>query len=237
MRPRASEFASASGRDGVHGRQVPPQALAPSLCRRRIALLLYKRSALITVPYSCFSAKQSSSTEQACSAEQSVWIRNRASCLNPRYSCYAMRSSFDFSITLSAVCLETATDELAGVAQPPHSHRVRARVVSTASFWGCVLWPLTQHAFSVAHGSACMGHASRRSPERLAGPRADLGRTWVTAHRNSAIACILYGIYRGPDAHSIFRVSTILYDQILIVHGISHVRYDAGSSGDALDSR
>jgi hypothetical protein len=85
MRPRACEFASASGRDGVHGRQVPPQALAPSLCRRRIALLLYKRSALITVPYSCFSAKQSSSTEQACSAEQSVWIRNRASCLNPRF--------------------------------------------------------------------------------------------------------------------------------------------------------
>ena len=81
-----------------------------------------------------------------------------------------------FSITLSAVCLETATDELAGVAQPPHSHRVRARVVSTASFWGCVLWPLSMP--SVWHSSTCMGRASRRSPDRLAGPRVDLGRTW-----------------------------------------------------------
>ena len=83
-----------------------------------------------------------------------------------------------FSITLSAVCLETATDELAGVAQPPHSHRVRARVVSTASFWGRVLWPLSMP--SAWHSSACVRRASRRSPERLAGPRADLGRTWAT---------------------------------------------------------
>jgi len=41
---------------------------------------------------------------------------------------------------------------------------------------GLRLWPLSMP--SVWHSSACMGRASRRSPERLAGPRADLGRTW-----------------------------------------------------------
>ena len=113
-----------------------------------------------------------------------------------------------FSITLSAVCLETATDELAGVAQPPHSHRVRVRVVSTASFWGCVLWPLSMP--SVWHSSACMGRASRRSPERLAGPRADLGRTWdkeiqgrvhCTGSRGPGAYCVTFLILHPHREH------------------------------------
>ena len=48
-----------------------------------------------------------------------------------------------FSKTLSAVCLENATDELVGMTQSPHSHRVRARVVSTASFFAAFCGPLS----------------------------------------------------------------------------------------------
>ena len=48
-----------------------------------------------------------------------------------------------FSITLSAVCLENFVDELVGMTQKPHSHWVRARVVSTASFFAAFYGPLS----------------------------------------------------------------------------------------------
>ena len=72
-------------------------------------------------------------------------------------------------------------DELVGVAQSPHRHRVRARVrvVSTASLLAAFCGR-SACLHSAWHSSACVRRASRRSPERLAGPRADLGRTWAT---------------------------------------------------------
>ena len=91
-----------------------------------------------------------------------------------------------FSITLSAVCLETATDELAGVAQPPHSHWVRARVVSTASFWGCVCG----RSACLQCGTAARAWAVRRDG-RQSGSR-DRERTWGgLGTEKFRIACIV----------------------------------------------
>ena len=85
-----------------------------------------------------------------------------------------------FSITLSAVCLEAAMDELVAcgsgaIATPPSGP---CACGLDRKPLGRVLWPLSMP--SAWHSSACVRRASRRSPERLAGPRADLGRTWAT---------------------------------------------------------
>jgi len=94
-----------------------------------------------------------------------------------------------FSIALSALCLETAMDELVDVAQSPRSRRVRARVVSTASFLAAFCGR-GQHAFSVAQQCVCVlrvetvARAARGTESR---PGVDVG------HRNSGSRA-LYGL-------------------------------------------
>ena len=103
-------------------------------------------------------------------------------CLCASRCCHTLSISFVpcnaqfFLMTLSAVCLEIAMAELVRVAQSPPRHRVRARLVSTASFSAAFCSRLSMP--SAWHSSLCVRRALRRSPERLAGPRADLGQTW-----------------------------------------------------------
>ena len=135
-------------------------------------------------------------------------LRACLECLCVHRGCHLLSNLFVpcdaqvFLITLSAVCLETAMDVLVGVAQSPHRHRVRARVVSLdRKPLGRVLWPLSMP--SAWHSSACVRRASRRSPERLAGPRAGLGRTWATEIQDRVHCTESKGTRRFTDAYSV----------------------------------
>ena len=138
-----------------------------------------------------------------CDARAGGRTRLRAclECLCVHSGCRLLSNSFVpcdaqfFLIALSAVCLENAMSELAGVAQSPHRHRVRARMVSTASFSAAFCSQLTMP--SAWHSSLCVRRALRRSPERLAGPRADLGQTWDKESQDR-VHCTGS---RGPNAY------------------------------------
>ena len=89
-------------------------------------------------------------------------------------------------------------DELVRVAQSPHRHRVRARVVSTAS----LLAAFCGRSACLQRGTAARACAARRDG-RQSGSR-DRERTWGgSGPQKSRIACIARDLARGPNAYSV----------------------------------
>ena len=141
-------------------------------------------------------------------------IRLRAclECLCVHRGCHLLSNLFlpcdaqVFLITLSAVCLETAMDELVGVARSRHRDRVRARVVSTASLLG----PLCGRSACPQSGTGACACVARHDGRQMGGR--DRERAWGgRGTKKPSIACVV----RVPRAPAL--IPPVYYDQIHIV--------------------